>query len=548
MSDKVETTEYLKREIEVLRRRNLELERCLAGSHSGSASRDDKEKPFRAMLGYAVEQAAETVMIISAEGLVQYINPAAEKLMGYSRDEVLGHNPFAGERGEYPRKFYREIWEAICNGVVWNGRITSCKKDGSRCELETTISPIRDHAGSIISYVSIGRDVSEEVRLQKHLQQVQKLEAMGQLAGGIAHDFNNILGAIIGFTEMAYYEASDDGTVKYDLERILEAGVRAKKLVKQIMAFSNNTPQKKAPVQICFIIQEALELLRSTLPASVEIRQDLDAATDLIMADSMQIHQMLTNLCNNAAQAMHGGGVLEVVLSSTVLDAAVVERYPRLEPGPYMRLTVTDTGAGIPPNIQERIFEPFFTTRPPGEGSGLGLAVTHGIVEGHGGAISVHSKAGEGTTFHVLLPVFQEEVAGDGHSLKPLPTGSEKILFVDDEQLLVIVGQKMLESLGYKVVATTSSPEALAVFQTDPDTFDLVITDQTMPAMSGIELAENITALRPGQPVIICSGFSEELTDAELSRAGIKKFIMKPITREQIAEVIRNVLDKNNEV
>ncbi|MBW1722153.1 MAG: response regulator [Deltaproteobacteria bacterium] len=389
-------------------------------------------------------------------------------------------------------------------------------------------------------------DVTERKRLEIQLRQAQKMEAIGTLAGGIAHDFNNILSGVIGYAELALEEVERGTTLEKDIRRVLEAGTRAKDLVNQILAFSRQREQELRPMQIGPVIKEALKLLRASIPSTIDIRQDI-RGDPLVMADPTQIHQILMNLCTNACHAMEeGGGVLEVGLKEVYLDRNFTSRHPEIAPGSYLQLTVKDTGSGIPPEIMDRIFDPFFTTKGEAKGTGMGLSVVHGIVKAHGGTITAYSEHGRGSTFHVFLPVVDESGTIERGTDQPLQTGTERILFVDDEEFQVDLGKQMLERLGYKVTVRTSSVEALKLFRSNPYDFDLVITDMTMPGMTGDVLARELIAERPDIPVILCTGFSTQITEEKALEMGIRAFVMKPIIMSEISHTIRRVLEKDS--
>jgi len=369
------------------------------------------------------------------------------------------------------------------------------------------------------------------------------MEAIGTLAGGIAHEFNNILSAILGYTELSLYDVPPENHLWHNLQEVLSAGKRGRDLVQQILKFSRYTEQARQPVELHLLIQEALLLLRPSLPSTIEITQALDAAVGPVLADPTQIHQVLMNLCANAEYAMRGtGGILEVRLEAVAIDAAFAAVHPELRPGPHVRLTVQDTGHGMAPEIMERIFEPFFTTKGVGEGTGMGLAVVHGIVTSHEGAITVASTLGQGTTFAIYLPKIQEASADISGPDGPIPRGEERILFVDDEAVLAHMGQELLGHLGYRVVVHTSSLEALEDFRAAPQFFDVVITDQTMPHVTGEALAIELRRIRPDVPIILCTGFSHSMTAERAQELGIAAFLMKPLVTRDLALTIRQVL------
>ena len=511
-----------------------------------SAIERKKADEDRIRLATAIQQTAEAIMITDENACIQYVNPAFEKITGYTQQEVIGKTPRILKSGKQDKAFYKGLWETISNGKIWIGHFTNRKKDGSFYEEDTAISPIFDDSGKIINYVAVKRDVTEQLNMQLRLRQAEKMEAIGTLAGGIAHDFNNIIGAIIGYTELSLDDVTDERT-KRNLKQVIKASHRAKDLVQQILAFSRQSEQKRKPLLVSLIVKEALKLLRASLPSTIEIRTNIQAKSSLVLADPTQIHQVMMNLCTNAAHAMREhGGVIEVSLREVEIDKEMVKNYQELRPGTYVKLMVKDTGVGIDPKIIDRIFEPYFTTKEVGQGAGMGLALVHGIVKSYNGEITVYSEKGKGTTFNVFLPrIFSkpktQEQSEEGK--KFLPTGNECILYVDDEKNLVNAGTQTLERLGYKVVSTTSSTEAFKIFKKKPEKFDLVITDQTMPEITGADLAQKLMRIRPDIPVILCTGYSEIISREKAKEMGISEFLMKPLFTEDIATVIRKVLD-----
>ncbi|MEW5721836.1 MAG: response regulator [Thermodesulfobacteriota bacterium] len=386
---------------------------------------------------------------------------------------------------------------------------------------------------------------AERARLEAQLHQTQRLEAIGTLAGGIAHDFNNILSAVIGYAQLVQRKLPERSLERRNLEQVLVASRRARDLIKQILTFSRQTDARKRPLLLGPIVKEVLKLLRASLPATIDFRVNLTSEETAVLADPSQIHQVLMNLGANAGQAMREtGGLLSINLANVHLKGGGSGAPPELGPGLYVKLTVSDTGPGMSPAVQARIFEPYFTTRTKDEGTGLGLSVVHGIVKNHGGAVTVDSTPGKGAAFHVYLPGIEPEYDQETAVTREPAGGDERILVVDDEPAVVDFLKQMLEELGYRVTARTGSLEALATFENRPEEFDLLLTDQTMPKLTGLELARKIKAHRPDLPVILCTGFSEQITPEKAEAAGVDALLLKPLLADEIAETIRRVLDE----
>ncbi len=406
--------------------------------------------------------------------------------------------------------------------------------------------------GAIIIAVDVTRHVhmeQEKKKFESQLLQSQKMEAVGTLAGGIAHDFNNILWIITGNVELVKAEIhADNVRAHYHIERVEDAGKRAKDLVTQILNFSRHSLQEKRPLKISTIVKESLKLLRSSLPTTIEIKQNIAEEEMIIMADLTQISQVLVNLCTNAAYAMReSGGTLDISLARLGLDEAETVRHQNLAPGHYALLSVMDTGQGIPEDVVARIFDPFFTTKQVNEGTGMGLSVVHGIVKDHDGAITVFSRPGKGAVFHVLLPLVtgNTELFANEYG-DVVPTGDERILLVDDDGVLLETEERILLRLGYSVVPVQSSIRALEEFKRQPHKFDLVITDQTMPRMTGLDLAGQIIAVRPDIRVILCTGYSESVSEEMARSSGISAFLLKPVVLGKLARTVRDVLDEGS--
>ena len=508
-----------------------------------SHARLQKQVEERNRLVTAIEQAAESVIITDRDGTILYVNSAFESITGYGWQEAVGQNPRILKSEKLGKAFYADMWDTITSGRVWSGHFINKRKDGTLYEEEATISPVRNTSGNIINFVAVKRDLTEEIKLEEKLHQSQKMEAIGTLAGGIAHDFNNILSAIIGYTQLAEYDIPDESKARGSLTEVLNASRRAKDLVKQILAFSRQANQEQKPLQISHIAKEVLNLMRASLPSTIEIRRNIESDLNTVLADPTQIHQVLMNLCTNAAYDMKDSvGVLDVSLANVTIDSNFTAKHPQLGNGAYVRLTVSDTGHGMSDEVMDHIFDPYFTTKEKGGGTGLGLAVVHGIMKSHGGAITVESEVGKGSTFNVYLPAIEREVVKERDTAELIPTGHQRILFVDDEPALVDIGKKMLEHLGHEVITRTSSLEAVEAFRNWPDKFDLVITDKTMPQMTGFDLAKELKHIRPDIPILLCTGFSDTTDSDKVKAMGISGLVMKPIVRREMAESIKQVL------
>ncbi|MEZ4526736.1 MAG: response regulator [Desulfobacterales bacterium] len=433
------------------------------------------------------------------------------------------------------------------------GGITCClTREGEERMLDFRVALIRDEKERPLSVRGTARDVTERMQfekekaeLEKQIRQSQKMQAIGTLAGGIAHDFNNILFPIIGYTEMVLERMAGDDPSRNDLEEVLRAANRAADMVRQILSFARQTEEEWKPMQIHPVIKEALKLLKTSLPATIEIRSDIPAGTDCVLADPSQIHQIVMNLCTNAYHAMREtGGVMGVSLESLFIDAKNSVPVHDMMPGPWFRLTVSDTGCGMAPEVMERIFDPYFTTRPMGEGTGMGLAVVHRIVSNLRGHITVSSTEGKGSVFQIWLPRLEPESGESEPEAAPEPAGgSERILVVDDEQQIVDMIRKMLDGMGYDVTVRYSSPDALEAFRVNPDRFDLVITDQTMPNLTGAEFCRELMKIRPDVRIILCTGFSDLISRKKAFDLGIRGFLMKPVEKKDLIRTIREVLD-----
>ena len=501
---------------------------------------------FREMLdGFALHE-----IICDADGIpVDYrflaVNPAFERMTGLQSADIIGRTV----REVLPGT--ENHWIETYGRVALTGEPAFFESDSAALNkfFEVRVYRPAPNQFACIFADTTERKHSEEERKKLHAQlnQAQKMEAIGTLAGGIAHDFNNILGAILGYAEMAREDCAAGSVTAGDLDQVVLAGHRAKDLVKQILAFSRQVETEWIPLQTAIMAKEAIRLLRSSLPTTIVIQQDIDPDCKLIFADPIQIHQILMNLCTNAYHAMEEtGGVLTISLQNKVFSRPESDSHPSVPSGDFVQLSVGDTGQGISPEIRGRIFDPYFTTKEVGKGTGMGLAIVHGIVQRYGGFIDCRSVIGEGTVFEVNLPVMAEESLPEAMTDTIIPAGRESILFVDDEEVLAEMARSMLSRLGYSVTVRTTSLETLATFENRPDAFDLVITDQTMPGMTGLDLARRMLQIRPDLPIILCTGYSSQVSEEKAKAAGIRGFALKPLAKADLAALIRKVLDQGN--
>ena len=479
-------------------------------------------------------------------GNVLYLSPAYEKIWGRTR-ESLYQSPDSWNDPTHPddQKRVREAFDAVAQVGAFDQVYRIARPDGSEYWIHDRGLPIRDAQGKILRLVGIAADVTKEHKLAEQIRQAQKMEAIGTLAGGIAHDFNNILASINGYTELVKMEVGEHNPKAQEfLDYISLAGARAVDLVRQILTFSRQQDQKLQPTQMQDVVVEALKLLRAMIPATIEFKPIFAPALPLILADSTMIHQVLMNLGVNAWHAMRDRkGRLEFKLESFVADAAAVAALPRLRLGRYVRLTVTDSGCGMDEVTLQRMFDPFFTTKGPGEGTGLGLSVVHGIMQSHGGVITASSQLGVGTTFHLYFPTCEGEVPKAAPPAeKIIPHKGKTILYVDDEELVARLGREMLEHLGYTVEMRTNVEDALSLVQAHPQRFDLVVTDQSMPKMKGTDFAALLLNYRPDLPIILTTGNPENLSSAGVGAMGIRALLLKPYTLASLAAAVHRVL------
>ncbi|KAB2887819.1 MAG: PAS domain S-box protein [Desulfobulbaceae bacterium] len=504
----------------------------------------ESEEKYRLL----IENAGEAIYVVQG-GRLQYLNARVLELSCYAMEELL-HKPVI--KFVHPEDRLTLLKQYRLRRLGRPGlsrlRFRIQPKSGDPRWVELNIVDIQwaGKPANLNFLLDItGQQLAEEERrkLEAQLIHSQKMEAVGTLAGGIAHDFNNILGSIIGYTEMAIDSCPAGSDLSGDLGEIRKAGMRARDLVKKILAFSRQDNSERIPVNLPLMVGEVIGLVRPTLPADIEIVQEVEPGIDRVLADPIQLHQVLVNLCTNAGQAMEaGGGRLTIALRCCDLSLEDLALQPRVKPGRFVQLSVSDTGEGIEPDLLKRIFEPYFTTKEPGKGTGLGLAIVHGIIKSHDGFVTCFSRPGEGSVFHVFLPVLSQADGEMAASGQPVIGGSERILFVDDEEALAQMAGTMLARLGYRVTVETDSLAASALFHDNPDAFDLVITDQSMPGLTGIDLAQSMLQRRPDLPIILCTGYSTQVSEESARAMGVSAFALKPLVKKDIARLIRQVL------
>jgi PAS domain S-box-containing protein len=497
-----------------------------------------------------MENAANPVVVINPDTSIRFVNPAFEKLTGFSAPEIIGQKaPYPWWVQDQEEKSHRVLLEALCTEIKDSEQYFQ-KRNGEPFWVlinSTSVAYNGELKFCMDNWVDITRikkAEKEKQELQSQLLQVQKMEAIGTLAGGIAHDFNNILAIILGNNELALSDLPEDSPIRENILEAYDAGKRAKNLVKQILAFSRSEEQEIKPTKVYLIVSEVVKLLRSSLPTTIKIYEYI-ASDSMALIDPTRIHQVIMNLCTNAYHAMReSGGILEVGVREVDIHEPYEASSVGVQPGPYLRISVSDTGCGMKKEVLDRIFDPYFTTKGIEEGTGMGLSMVHGIVKSHQGAITVYSEPDMGSTFHVYLPrIENDDATTETDDEVLLPRGTERILLVDDEESIVNIGRKMLNRLGYTVTTRTDSLKALQMFMEQPDRFDLVITDMTMPNMTGTRFAREIMETRPNIPIILCTGFSELITEEKAKEMGIRELVMKPLIMNDMANVVRRVLD-----
>jgi PAS domain S-box-containing protein len=518
-------------------------------AHENITERKRAEEQVNLQLS-ALTAADNSILITDAQVNIQGINPPFTKSTGYHAEEIIGKLPSILKSGQQKREFYTGMWQTILAGNVWRGEVTNRRKDGTLYTEEMTITPVRGADDLIAHYVAIRQDVTERRRFENRLQQAQKMEAIGTLAGGIAHDFNNILAAMFGFGSLLQQDTEDNPVLQEYVGEILRATGRAQDLVKQILTFSRQGEQKRKVIHLDCVIKEAMKFLRASLPAEIRMETNFAADAPAVLADPTKIYQIAINLATNAHHAMEGrGGTLRVSLDSFRPEESFIRSRPDFRPIQYARLVFVDSGHGMDAKTMARIFEPFYTTKPVGKGTGLGLAVVHGIVQSHEGLVTIDSRPGEGATFSLYFPARTDEPAlVESSTAEAISGHAERILLLDDEPALTSMFQKMLVRLNYQVTISGDARNAIDSFRQQPARFDLVITDLTMPEMNGLEVARQIRALHPEVPVILASGFMTNINRKSIAAAGICELLEKPVSFPALAAAVHRALTKAKEL
>ena len=501
-----------------------------------------EEERVRQRLAAAIEETGEGVVLTETDGTIAYVNDAFCRIVECEKTEAVGTKIGRFARDGVDAGLVAAIKIALSRGKPWSGRL-DLPKEIAGLSVDVHVSPIKNASGVITGFVGIVRDVTQEAALESQLRESQKLESLGTLSGGIAHDFNNMLAVIIGNAELALEDSEKDSPSRHYLNQTIGAAMRSRDLVKQILSFSRKSVHRAKSFDLASLVRDTANLLRSSLPTTIEMRLEIDTVEDTVSADPTQIQQVIMNIATNASQAMGQEGVMTMGLREVCFDPEDPLPDPGLRPGEYLVLSISDTGTGMDEAVRRRIFEPFFTTKEVGKGTGLGLSVVYGIVKAHEGAVIVESAKGEGSTFRVFLPKGNSQGPEAPAEEALVPRGKGRVLFIDDEESIASMARIALSKLGYDVRAETDPRAALRIFLKDPDRFNLVVTDQTMPHMSGLTLAGRLLAARPDIPIILSTGYSAVVDQKTAKDAGITAFVMKPLTREQLARAVKDALD-----
>ena len=505
-----------------------------------------KMEEEQAKLLAAIAQTEEIIVITDADANIQYVNKAFESVTGYSTEEVIGQNPRILQGGENDEGFYKKLWGTLTNGQPWKGRFTNKKKDGTLYVEEATISPVRDVTGKIVNYVAAKSDITERLQTEQQLRQKHKMEAVGYMAGGMAHNFNNNLSIILGNLELSQMKLQPSNEVISFLENAKIAVRRSRDLVQNIITYSRKGIQNKVPTTLVAITDETISLLQATLPSTINLQKSYhpDCQIKQVNADPSQIQEVLINLCNNAVHAMDEKGALKIELEPVDVKETEITAMYNCPPGRYSKVSVQDSGCGMPAEMLDKIFDPFYSTKEEYEGAGMGLSTVQGIVAQHGGMIKVNSIINQGTTFELYFPIIENtsnDISTTGDDSQP--RGTEQILYVDDDEMQTNMVKQMLSAMGYRVSVMNNSQEALKLFTANAENIDIVISDQTMPNLCGKDFIQEIKKIRADIPTVLCTGYSSKIDEDEAAKLGISAFMMKPLDLPQLSQTIRQVLD-----
>ena len=516
----------------------------MAKKHNGENPENENmgsQTMDQARLVIAVENTAEVIIITDIEGNIQYVNPAFEKITGYSRAEAAAQNFTLLDSGQHDPSFFEQMWDCLKRGEVWRGRFINRKKDHSLYQSDATISPVKNTTGQIINYVSVQRDVTREIQLEKQLRQAQKMEAIGTLAGGIAHDFNNLLLGIQGNISLSLLDLGSESPIVSNLKKIEQYVQNGVELTRQLMGFARGGKYQVRLTDINRLLIEQ-NLLFSRANKAVVFKEEFDTELWNVEADQDQIEQVILNIYMNALQAMPEGGTLTVRTENLTIDKERFTPY-RVKAGDYVKISVIDTGIGMDEKTQRRIFDPFFTTRDMGRGTGLGLASVYGIIKNHEGFINVESQKNRGTRLEFFLPASRKPAPQKQLAVEKLSRGQGTVLLVDDEEMIIDVGKRMLDKLGYETLTAMNGTEALEIYKTRGNDISLVILDMVMPKVSGGETFDRLKQINPTIKVILCSGYSIDGQATEILERGCNAFIQKPFNLKTLSQHIRAVLN-----
>ena len=504
----------------------------------------EKAEESEKRLSDIIFSMGDWVWEVDKNGRYIYSSEQGSEILGCSKEDIIGKTPFDFMPPEEAKRVSALFSEIIVKQMpIKDMKNLNINKNGKRITILTNGVPVFDELSNLIGYRGVDKDITERKQLEDKLRQKEKMQAIGQLSGGIAHDFNNILAGIVGYADMALDELLSNDLLTGYMKNILKASERAKKLVQQILTFSRQGQEEKHPINLGTVVEEVVELLKASIPSSVKLSVSIDNDACQVIADSTMVHEMLMNLSTNAVHAMDEKGELKITLREERINEFQQGIFGTIEPDFYSVLEVKDTGCGMSKSLIANAFDPFYTTKETGKGTGLGLSVAFGVMQSHSGNIQVESIVGEGTTFRLFFPKAEDKVTTKNEYQREARRGNEHILFVDDEDIIRDLGAELLSALGYKVTSTTDSMEALRLIKEDIQAYDLLITDQTMPGLTGFELSQEVLRIDPDFPIILCTGFSTKVNEVKAAEAGIKHFCYKPLTKREFAVKIREILD-----